>query len=732
MIGPSGRGRRGSQLSTFLAVTTALMFIAHLPSIPTAAQASLRADRPNILILVSDDQPLSLFTRKLMPSVFSHVVDQGVRFERFYVNSSVCCPSRAEILTGLNEQHTGVDDNGAPLLRPTIVESLDELGYRTVLSGKYLNSHPCAVPRPEFDAWLCQALGPPSGYSLTDPTLNLNGVWTHYTGYTTEIEADYLIDAIDAGGQGEPFFAMFTPPSPHLPANDDRYASMPVPWTHPPSFDENTGDKPFYMRRGPLTSGEITRADARHATMARAVRALDDSIGRILEAIASSQRETLVFFLSDNGFLLGEHRRWAKMVPYEESVHMPLAVRFPAMVPQTAAFRSPALTSNIDIAPTIADVLDIPWGADGRSLVPLLEQKVQTVHDAVLINWCEGVHTCAGNKLSHAFLEPELSIPSYFGAVTDRYKYVEYRTGERELYDLRSDPDELTNRAGDPRWASVQDGMAATLAGLTDLPRPATTIVTGPRGPEDARAFLVRYFTQSRFGSYECRLSRNGVIGAWSECDGQQARIGPLRDGDYIFVVRGTDERGRTDATPATRSFSVQTLGPAVTITDGPAVHLRSRTVDFRFSSAAASSLQCRVGLWPASTSWSPCYGGSAVVGPLADGVWAFEVRGLSGDMATTPPALWLFQVDNVGPRMVFDAKPAATTTSRSAYFRFRPNEPTVGTVECSLDGGAAVDCGRLWFKATGLTAGTHEFAVKARDELGIVGSTSYTWTVRS
>jgi len=715
-----------------VAATVAVTIMGHPPSSPTAPRLSLPADRPNILILVSDDQPLSMFTRRLMPSVFSKVVDHGVRFDRFYVNSSVCCPSRAEILTGLNEQHTGVDDNGAPLMRPTIVESLDELGYRTVLSGKYLNSHPCAVPRPEFDAWLCQAQGPPSGYSLTDPTLNLNGVWTQYTGYTTEIEADFLIDAI--AGREEPFFAMFTPPSPHLPANDDRYASMPVPWTHPPSFDEDTmhGDKPFYMRREPLTAGEILRADARHATMSRAVRALDDSIGRILDATAASQQETLVFFLSDNGFLLGEHRRWAKMVPYEESVHMPFAVRFPAIVPRSAPFRSAALTSNIDITPTIADVLDIPWNADGRSLVPLLKQRSETIHDAVLINWCEGVHSCAGNKLSHAFLEPELSIPSYFGAVTDRYKYVEYRTGERELYDLRSDPDELSNRAGDPAWVSVQDRMAATLSGLTDLPRPDTTIVTGPAGAQDARAFLFRYFTQSRSGSYECRLDRNGVIGAWSDCDGQQARIGPVRDGDYTFGVRGTDERGRTDATPATRSFSVHTLGPSVRITEGPAVHLRSRTVDFRFSSATASSLQCRVGLWPAGTPWSACDEGSAAVGPLADGVWAFEVRGFADGLATDPPALWLFQIDNVGPRMIFDAKPAATTTSRSAYFRFRPNEPTVGAVRCSLDGGAPIDCGRLWFKATGLAAGTHDLTVTARDELDIVGTTTYTWTVRA
>jgi N-acetylglucosamine-6-sulfatase len=522
------------------------------------AQAALPANRPNILVLVSDDQPLSMFTRRLMPSLFENVVDRGMRFDRFYVNSPVCCPSRSEIMTGLNEQHTGVDDNGAALLRPTIVEALDDLGYRTVLSGKYVNSHPCSQPRPEFDAWLCQGQGP-FGYELTDPTLHLNGRSIDYTGYTTEIQADYLVDQIRLSEPGQPFFAMYTPPSPHLPAHDDRYASMPVPWTVPPNFDEDTQTrrKPFYMRRGPLTSGELARATARHATMARAVRGLDDSIGSILDAIADEEQETLVFFLSDNGFLLGEHRRWAKMVPYEESVHMPFAVWFPPMIPEDAALRSEALTSNIDIAPTIADVVDIPWGADGRSLVPLFRQRLRPIHDAVLINWCMGIHTCAGNKPSTAFLEPQLSIPSYFGVVTRRYKYVEYRTGEEELYDLRNDPYEMENHAGRPAWADVQAEMANVLASLTSLPRPETTIVSGPAGAETASTFTVRYFTQSRFGTYECRLDRNGSVGVWSECDGQQTRIGPLSDGDYTFSVRGTDERGRTDATPATIMFSL-------------------------------------------------------------------------------------------------------------------------------------------------------------------------------
>ena len=730
----TARHRAGSRWALPLVTGVLVALAAVLPIRPQPAGAALPANRPNILVLVSDDQPLSLFTRRLMPSVFSKIVDQGMRFDRFYVNSSVCCPSRSEIMTGLNEQHTGVDDNAADLLRPTIVEALDDLGYRTILSGKYLNSHPCAQPRPEFDAWLCQALGPPPGYALTDPTLNLNGTWIDYSGYTTEIEADFLVDQIHRAAPGQPFFAMYTPPSPHLPANDDRYASMSVPWTTPPNFDEDTSTarKPFYMRRGPLSSGELARATARHSTMARAVRGLDDSIGSILDAIADQQQDTLVFFLSDNGFLLGEHRRWAKMVPYEESVHMPFAVRFPSMVPQDAAVRSSALTSNIDVAPTIADIVGIPWGADGRSLVPLMRQRVDAIHDAVLINWCEGVHTCAGNRLSHAFLEPQLSIPSYFGAVTSRYKYVEYRTGEQELYDLQNDPYELTNHAGRPAWADVQADMANTLAALTSLPRPDTTIVTGPSGAEDARAFTVRYFTQSRFGTYVCRLDRNGTVGAWSACDGQQVRIGPLSDGDYTFLVRGTDERDRTDPTPATRSFAVDTTGPPATITNAPPSHLRSRTVDFTFSSSVAgASLRCRVGPWPAATAWSPCESGSAHYGPLADGLWAFEVRAISDGAATDPPALWLFQVDNVGPRMTFDAKPAASTTSRSAYFRFRPSEPTVGAVTCRLDDEPPVECGSLWFKASGLAVGGHTFSIRATDEVGNAASTPYAWTVR-
>ncbi len=103
-----------------------------------------------------------------MPSVYGQLVDQGVLFKRAYVNTSLCCPSRAQILTGLYEHHTGVDANEVALDRPTFPQALHDSGYRTMLAGKYLNSWPCD-PRAEYDQWVCVGTPEPSTYSLVDP-----------------------------------------------------------------------------------------------------------------------------------------------------------------------------------------------------------------------------------------------------------------------------------------------------------------------------------------------------------------------------------------------------------------------------------------------------------------------------------------------------------------------------------------------------------------------------------
>src|SRR4051812_5692149 len=146
------RRRAARSARSLLSLVIAAVAVGHFAV--NGARAATVPTRPNILLIVSDDQSWATFDRALMPNVFRELVDQGVLFTRGYVDTSLCCPSRSQILTGLYGHHTGVDENAVPLLRPTVVQTLHDLGYRTMLAGKYLNSWPCN-PRPEFDSWLC-------------------------------------------------------------------------------------------------------------------------------------------------------------------------------------------------------------------------------------------------------------------------------------------------------------------------------------------------------------------------------------------------------------------------------------------------------------------------------------------------------------------------------------------------------------------------------------------------
>ncbi len=519
----------------------------------------LPADAPNVLLIVADDQPPSMFNRTTMPTVFSQLIDQGVRFDRAYVNSSVCCPSRAEMLTGLFEHHTGVGDNGTKLTRPTIVPALHEAGYQTAIAGKYLNSESCSVRRKEFDLWVCQQHGPPSGLTLQNPTLFVDGRWQSYRGWTPQIEADFLARWIRGSATDRPFFAMYTPTTPHLPANDFRYRTLKVPPYSPASLaeDTRTSGKPFYMRRDPFDAATRARNVMRYEKMSRATRGLDESIKTILDSLGSRAENTIVFYISDNGFLLGEHQRVAKPAPYEEASHMPFVVRYPAAVPATSAFASTALVQNVDIPATVMDLAGTAWGADGRSLLPLLTGSRPTVRDAALLSWCRGTVTCKGGRPAGNMVEPQRSVPSYFGAVDDRYKYVEYISTEKELYDLQADPLEMTNQAGKPAYAAVETRMAAILRGLTAEPTPETTIATGRFGAFAGGTATFVYFTQSRLGTYQCRLDKDGTPGSWKACPVQTVTYSGLTRGSYVFNVRGANQFGVQDESPATRAFSV-------------------------------------------------------------------------------------------------------------------------------------------------------------------------------
>ncbi len=553
-------GIRGESRNAFTAVRGTLLVVlvlaasvawpGHLGA--THARAS---GLPNILVLVSDDQTKVTFNRQLMPSVFAQLVDKGVQFNRAYVNTSLCCPSRSQIMTGLYGHHTGVDDNTVPLSRPTIIQALHDAGYRTGLAGKYLNSMNCDV-QAGFDDWVCQKMGLGSFYN--DPILNVNGVTSQYMGYTTDILANYTAGFIQSTPADQPFFAIYTPISPHLPGNDAR-CTQPVTAYRPPSFDEDNAahKKPAYLQQTPFTANEIATVDSDHAAMIRATTCLDGAMGTILAALGDREQNTFVVYLSDNGFLYGEHRWRGKAVPYEESTHLPFVVRYPALVPETAPFKSNALVENVDVAPTLADLAGIPWGADGLSLLPLIKKTATSIRSAALLEYCEGIsYPCLVPKPGE---EGAYFVPSFTGVVWGRYKYIEYVTGEKELYDVVADPFEMTNHAGDltGSWPATQSLGAAQVQQLMAAPAVDTTIVSGPKGAVAPGTYSFVYFSQSRLATYQCRLDVGATLGNWFPCNGQSASVTVTDPGTYTLEVQGTDEGGQTDPSPATRSFTV-------------------------------------------------------------------------------------------------------------------------------------------------------------------------------
>ena len=187
----------------------------------------------------------------------------------------------------------------------------------------------------------------------------------------------------------------------------------------------------------------------------------------------------MVIYLSDNGFMYGEHRRTGKNDPWEESVKVPMVVRYPAALPATRSFASDALVQNVDLAPTIMDAAGIPWGGDGMSFLPVIERKKHTVRTAVLIEQCRGesrgIPDCSGYNFNGA----RTMTPGFEGVITDRYKYVEFEDGSSQLIDLQKDPHEFHDLSRNPGSAGLKRQMVAKLHALV-RPRLQTTIATGP------------------------------------------------------------------------------------------------------------------------------------------------------------------------------------------------------------------------------------------------------------
>ena len=447
------------------ALTAASLVILVLAPLALAAPARAQGDPgdpPSILLVVTDDQRWD--TLGAMPEVRRSLVGPGVTFTQAVTTSSLCCPSRASILTGAYPHTTGVYRQVAPYGgfrsfddATTIATVLQDAGYRTGYFGKYLDAYQSDalagyVP-PGWDRWGAFVHAAYLDYGLT-----IDGTVTRYgTGpedYSTDVVAD-LAEGFIRTNDG-PVFAVYAPAAPHAPATPseaDAGAFEDLPAWRPASFNEpDVSDKPAYVRAfDPLGPDRTEQLDRLRLDQYRALQAVDRAIDRLLTALRDTGRldDALVIFTSDNGLQWGEHRWTKKEVPYEEAIRVPLVVRADAIV--GGAGTDDHLVGNIDLAPTIADVagVELP-GADGRSLVPLLTRDDEGWRDAILIEHLRGANP----------------VPTYCAVRTERHLFAAYETGERELYDLSVDGSQLRNLAG--RGGDVEARLEATLRDLCD------------------------------------------------------------------------------------------------------------------------------------------------------------------------------------------------------------------------------------------------------------------------
>ena len=482
-----------------------------------AATEPPQTRRPNIVWIFSDDhatQAIGAYGGRLQalnptPNI-DRLAAEGMRFDRSYVENSICSPSRATLLTGkLSHKHgvrfiEGVDFDWRQFLFP---EALRQAGYRTALIGKiHLEGNPRG-----FDHW--EVLGGQGTYR--NPVLRSERGQEKHRGYVSDIITDRSIDWMKEQKDG-PFLLMIHHKAPHrlfVPAERhmalyedvripepenlfDDYATRGAAARLQESsiakdmglcgdlkaidadftfegFDpgEEVGEKGqfaarrkwFAENKDKLTGRDLVRWKYQTylKDFLRCVKGVDEGVGKVLQALkdAGLEENTVVIYSSDQGFFLGEHGWFDKRFMYEESFRTPLIVRWPGVVRPGSV--NGDLVQNIDWAPTFLDMggVDVPAEIQGKSLVPLLRGTTPT-------DWRQSLYY-------HYYEFPGThSIRRHEGVATKEYKLIRfYGEGvpggeEWELYDLRSDPSEMNNLAGNSKYESVFKTLHAELQSL--------------------------------------------------------------------------------------------------------------------------------------------------------------------------------------------------------------------------------------------------------------------------
>ena len=467
--------------------------------------------KPNLVIILTDDQRWDTTglehsidgSTPVMPEVQEELAGAGITFSNAFVSTALCCPSRSSLLKGQYANTTGVFTNMQPLGgalnfddSTTLATWLQSAGYRTGLYGKYLNGYSALwtaggtpyVP-PGWDEWHAfrgagyydyRLIEHGAGYDHAD-NLYASGCATYTDcpgdmglcpgpqNYSTDVLLAKALTFLDQSA-GEPFFLYFAPYAPHgpaCPAEQDVGSFGSIAAWRPPNWNEaDVTDKPAWVQSlCPMGPGKQSRIDNFRKMQLESLQAVDRAVGALMDKLREigADQSTLVLFTGDNGYAWGAHCHGPKRCPYDECMRVPLFIRYPALVsgPRTES----RFGLNIDHAFTFAELAGLvpPTSQQGRSMAPLLADNEPAWRtDFLYEQWLD------------ADDEDNETVPPTLAAVrSTQWKYVEYVTGETELYDQVADPFELQNQTLNPAYADVKADLAARLRQLRpDWPPP--------------------------------------------------------------------------------------------------------------------------------------------------------------------------------------------------------------------------------------------------------------------
>jgi arylsulfatase A-like enzyme len=442
--------------------------------------------QPNIIFIMSDDHAAhatSCYGSGISrtPNI-DRLAEEGMRFTHALGVNSLCAPARANLLTGKHTHANGVRNNFTRFdgSQQTFPKLLQAAGYETAVIGKWhLKSEPTG-----FDYYNIM-----SGHGrYFDCPLREKGQdkFVVHKGYLTNVITDLSIDWLKSRSSGKPFCLMVHHKAPHGPdVHEERHARLyeNQAIAEPPTlYDDWQTREPLatgrcngtklincswgqyrqLLSKLPMEKDERTRQFYQVFIKGylRLIASLDENVGRLLNHVDASglRQNTVVVYTSDNGFFMGDHGLFNKMWMYEESLHIPLIVRYPGVVESGAANRD--LVTMLDFAPTFLDLVGAPIPSDlhGRSIQPLLEGKSPR----------------AWRDMAYYRFYGGYEVPPHVGVRTRTHKLIHFPTFENsagpywELFDLQKDPEELRNVYDDPKYGPTAEEMKRQLQTLTE------------------------------------------------------------------------------------------------------------------------------------------------------------------------------------------------------------------------------------------------------------------------